>query len=94
MTASKEIEHRITRELLRRREAGAAQPDCGQADRLHLSVGPGSAWQPTDLQSGFHPWADRVIGILAVTAGLLVVGSYHEELLWLVLATATAFTLR
>ncbi len=48
----------------------------------------------TARQSDIQPWADRVIAILAVTTGLLIVGSYFEELLWVVLATATAYTLR
>ncbi len=39
-------------------------------------------------------WADRLIAILAVTAGLFIVGSYLEELLWAVLAGATLFALR
>jgi hypothetical protein len=41
-----------------------------------------------------NPWADRLIAILAVTAGLFVLGSYLEELLWAVLGAATIFTLR
>jgi len=45
-------------------------------------------------QQGVNPWADRLIAILAVTAGLFVLGSYLEELLWAVLAAATIFTLR
>ena len=43
---------------------------------------------------GVNPWADRLIAILAVTAGLFVLGSYFEELLWALLAAATVFTLR
>jgi hypothetical protein len=41
-----------------------------------------------------NPWADRLIAILAVTAGLFMLGSYLEELLWAALAGATLFTLR
>ena len=37
---------------------------------------------------GANPWIDRLIAILAVTAGLLIVGSYLEELLWAILAFA------
>ena len=69
MTAAKQIEYRITRRLLQRRETA------GEYGHVNL-------------------WADRVIAILAVTAGLFVLGSYLEELLWLVLAGATVFTLR
>ena len=69
MTAAKQIEYRITRRLLQRREA------VGEHRRA-------------------NPWADRVIAILAVTAGLFILGSYLEELLWLVVASATVFTLR
>jgi len=39
-------------------------------------------------------WADRLIAILAVTAGLCILGSYLEELLWTLLAAATLCTLR
>jgi hypothetical protein len=45
-------------------------------------------------QQGVNTWVDRLIAILAVTAGLLVLGSYVEELLWALLAAATVFTLR
>ena len=45
-------------------------------------------------QQGASVWADRLIAILAVTAGLFVLGSYLEELLWALLAAATVFTLR
>ena len=39
-------------------------------------------------------WAERLIAVLAVTAGLMIVGSYVEEVLWLVLAVAAAAMLR
>ncbi len=45
---------------------------------------------PTDIT----PWADRLIAILALTTGLLVVGSYMEELLWAAVAATTVMTLR
>ena len=45
-------------------------------------------------QSGANPWIDRLIAILAVTAGLVIVGSYLEELLWAALAATTVITLR
>jgi hypothetical protein len=69
MTAAKQIEYRITRRLLQRRE------EVGESTRV-------------------SPWAERVIAVLAVTAGLFILGSYLEELLWLVVAGATVFTLR
>jgi hypothetical protein len=45
-------------------------------------------------QSGSSVWADRLIAILAVTAALFILGSFLEELLWVLLAAATIFTLR
>ncbi|MEZ5572468.1 MAG: hypothetical protein R3E64_10650 [Halioglobus sp.] len=80
MTAAKLIEYRITRQLLQLRE---------QADEC--------VWGScTDInpQASVQVWADRLIAILALTAGMLVVGSYLEELLWVVLAAATALSLR
>jgi hypothetical protein len=47
-----------------------------------------------DVRQGLNPWADRLIAILAVTAGLFILGTYLEELLWAVLGAATIFTLR
>jgi hypothetical protein len=45
-------------------------------------------------QESISPWADRLIAIGAVTVGLLILGSYIEELLWAAVAAATIFTLR
>ena len=45
-------------------------------------------------QEHITPWADRLIAIGAVTVGLLILGSYAEELLWAAVAAATVFTLR
>jgi hypothetical protein len=42
---------------------------------------------------GFDTWPDRLIAVLAVTAGLLVLGSYLQELLWVSLAAGTIVTL-
>ena len=39
-------------------------------------------------------WAERLISVLTLTAGLLVVGAVFEELLWVVLGAATLLTLR
>lgn len=36
---------------------------------------------------------DRIIAVLAVTVSLFVVGSFLEELIWVVLAAATVFVL-
>lgn len=69
MTGVKLIEHRITRQLLQRRDQG-------------------------HTQQGHNLWADRLIAVLAVTAGLFIMGSYFEELLWAVVAGATVSTLR
>jgi hypothetical protein len=46
------------------------------------------------VQRNHNLWADRLIAVLAVTAGLFIIGSYFEELLWAVLAAATVTTLR
>lgn len=81
MTAARLIEHRIARQLVRRREQDAA----------HNGI---RRLPPADWHASVQPWADRVIAILAVTTGLLVVGSYMEELLWAGLATAAVYTLR
>ncbi len=45
-------------------------------------------------RQSISPWADRLIAIGAVTVGLLILGSYVEELLWAAVAAATVFTLR
>ena len=39
-------------------------------------------------------WAERLIAVLAATAGLAVVGSYFEEVVWAGMAIATLITLR
>ncbi len=39
-------------------------------------------------------WLERLIAVLAVTAGLSVVGSYFQEVLWALLAAATLAMLR
>lgn len=67
MTTARFIEHRITRNLLRRRQ------------REQLS------------SSG--PAAERLITAAAVTVGMLVLGSYLQELLWVLLAGAAVLTL-
>lgn len=41
-----------------------------------------------------NTWVDRLIAILAVAAGLLILGSYLEELLWAAVAATTILTLR
>ncbi len=45
-------------------------------------------------QESITPWADRLIAVGAVTVGLLILGSYVEELLWAAVAAATVVTLR
>ena len=84
MTAARLIEHRIARQLQQRREQFSVH-----GLTFPIPAEPGNT-QRFDVQ----PWADRVIAILAVTTGLLVVGSYVEELLWAALAAATVYTLR
>ena len=79
MAVATRIEMQIIRRLLLDRQAGAEQP--GAAGTRQLQDGP-------------NRWTDRLIAILAVTAGLAIMGSYLEELLWAVVAGATVFTLR
>jgi hypothetical protein len=69
MSTARLIEHRITRQLLQRREAVVPH-------------------------RGYSLWVERLIAVLAVTAGLSIVGSYFEEMLWILLASATLATLR
>lgn len=38
-------------------------------------------------------WADRLIAVVAVTAGLFILGTYLQELLWVVIAAATVMAL-
>ncbi len=84
MTAAQRVEYQITRQLLQRREGGAVQPG---------AVQPGAV-QDAVAHADLNPWADRLIAILAVTAGLVILGSYLEELLWAAVAATTVFTLR
>jgi hypothetical protein len=44
-------------------------------------------------RAGFDTWADRLIAVLAVTAGLFVLGSYLQELLWVSLAAGAIVTM-
>jgi hypothetical protein len=67
MTTARFIEHRITRNLLQRRE------------RQRTASG--------------SPVAERLITTAAVTVGMLVLGSYLQELLWVLLAGAAVLTL-
>jgi hypothetical protein len=79
MAVATRIEMQIIRRLLQDRQRGTVQPGAAEPRKLHGHT---------------NPWADRLIAILAVTAGLVIMGSYLEELLWLVVAGATVFTLR
>lgn len=42
---------------------------------------------------GTGRWVERLISVLALTAGLLMLGSYAPELLWALLAGAAVFTM-
>ena len=64
MSTVRLIEHRITQDLLRRRE-----------------------------RAGPRSMAERLITAAAVTAGLLLLGSYLQELLWALLGGAVVLTL-
>jgi hypothetical protein len=79
MSAVKQLEYQITRQLMQRREQIAVQQDETQQRQLH---------------SATSKWADRLLAILALTAGLLVLGSFLEELLWAAVAATTLVTLR
>jgi hypothetical protein len=89
MTAAQQVEYQITRQLLQRREGGAVQPGAVQPG----AVQPGAV-QDAVARADLNPWADRLIAILAVTAGLVILGSYLEELLWAAVAATTVVTLR
>lgn len=80
MTAAKLIEYRIARQLVQRR---SQQEEHGATGHF-----------PFARQACVQSWADRLIAVLAMTIGLVVVGSYAEQLLWVLLAVATAFALR
>ena len=67
MASTRLIEHRITRDLLQRRDSEAP--------------------------SGNGRWVERLITTTAVTAGMLILGSYAPELLWAMLAAAGVLTL-
>jgi hypothetical protein len=45
-------------------------------------------------RTAINVWTERLIAVLAVTAGLLILGSYLEQLLWAVVAATTVLTLR
>lgn len=79
MTAAKHLEYQITRQLMRRREQIAVRHRATQHGNRQLET---------------RKWADRLIAILALTTGLLVLGSFLEELLWAAMAATTILTLR
>jgi hypothetical protein len=81
MTAAKQIEYAIARRLIRR---GATRRLPHNAPADSQCVG----------QLSRQVWADRLIAVLAATVGLAVVGSFAEELLWVVVAVATVITLK
>ncbi len=84
MTPARTIEHGIARQLQRRRERETVRRSSARTQERSCMR------QPFDVQ----PWADRVIAILAVATGLLLIGSYVEELLWVILAAAAVYSLR
>lgn len=67
MSTARLIEHRITRELLHRRESGPSACE--------------------------HKLAERLISVAAVTAGMLLLGSYAQELLWAFIAGAAVLAM-
>lgn len=67
MTTARMMEHRITRDLLERRDTAPV--------------------------AGSGRLVERFITVAAVTAGMLILGSYAQELLWALLAGAGVLTL-
>lgn len=67
MSTARTIEHRITRNLMDRREE--------------------------QFSSRNGHVAERLITAAAITAGMLLLGSYAQELLWALLAGAAVLTL-
>ena len=65
-----------------------------QITRRLMGYEPQGYEQQGDEQPEVGQWADRLIAVLAVTAGLLIAGSVFEELLWAVVGVATLVTLR
>lgn len=55
---------------------------------LHARTG-----RNTDMRGSGIPWAERVIAILGLTVGLLTLGSYLQELLWVLLAVGAVFVM-
>jgi hypothetical protein len=94
MTAAQQVEYQITRQLLQRREGGAVQPGAVQPGAVQPGAVQPGAVQDAVARADLNPWADRLIAILAVTAGLVILGSYLEELLWAAVAATTVVTLR
>jgi type VI protein secretion system component VasF len=84
MAALSQMEHQIAQQLLQRRAA----------DSEGLAGVQQCEGQRASAAADLTPWADRLIGILAVTTGLLLVGSHLEELLWAAVAATTVITLR
>jgi len=83
MNSAKAIEFQVTRQLLDR---SAVHPPVAPRSQLQHS---GAASSPRFSTR----WGDRLIAVLAVTVSLIVVGSYLEELIWVVLAAGTIFSL-
>ncbi len=77
MTAAEAIEYRITRQLLAR----------GQTPTKAANA-PFHSAPPQTVN-----WTDRLIAILATTVSLFVLGSFLEELVWVVIAAGTIITL-
>ena len=55
---------------------------------LHARTG-----RSTDMRGSGIPWVERVIAILGLTVGLLTLGSYLQELLWVLLAIGAVFVM-
>ncbi len=83
MTAAKLIEYRIIQQLQQRREVHSVRAVCPTQDEISSGV-----------HTGVQVWADRLIAVLALTVGLLLIGSYFEDLLWVALGAATVCSLR
>ncbi|MCB1842658.1 MAG: hypothetical protein KDI09_06810 [Halioglobus sp.] len=98
MTSAKAFEGRIIREVLSRRVQARGSGVAGPARESDRSVRPGAArasggtWG-FESNPGVPLLAERCIAVLAATAGVFLIGSVFQELLWALLAAGTVITL-
>lgn len=98
MTTAKAFESRIIRELLSRRVHAQDCRGAGPGREPGREGGRGSGAKPASASDfegnpGMSLLAERCIAVLAATAGLFLIGSVLQELLWALLAAGTVLTL-